>query len=70
MSQIEERKGFSFGNEPEKPFKLHQCYEKPGDTKQVKCSKCGAGKLEVGTGSYYTVIRCPTCGHESCIHDG
>ena len=67
---MEEDEGFSFGHEPEKPFALYQCYEKLGDTKQVKCAKCGRTTLEVGCGSYLTVIRCPDCGHESCIHDG
>ncbi len=67
---MEENEGFSFGNEPERPFALHQCYEKPGDTKQVKCARCGRTTLEVGQGSYYTVIRCPDCGHEYCIHNG
>ena len=65
-----EYEGFIFDNEPDKPFMLHQSYEKPGDTKQVKCAKCGRATLEVGQGRYYTVIRCPDCGHESCIHDG
>lgn len=70
MSDIEEYDGFSFGHEPEKPFDLHQVYEKAGDTKQVKCAKCGETRLEVGHGSYYTVLRCPNCGHEACVHDG
>lgn len=62
--------GFSYDNEPEKPFILHQCYEKPGSTKQVKCTKCGRKELEVGVGSYFGVIRCPHCGHEACLYDG
>ena len=68
--KIEVVEGFSFGHEPVKPFALHQTYEKPGATKQVRCAKCGRTTLEVGQGSYYTVVRCPDCGHESDIHDG
>lgn len=67
---MKDKEGFSFGNTPDKPFVLHQNFEEPSDTKQVKCSKCGRSTLEVGKGSYYTVIRCPDCGHESCIHEG
>lgn len=67
---LEEYDGFSFGHEPEKPFELHQVYERKGDTKQVKCAKCGASELEVGCGDHFTVIRCPKCNHESCIHNG
>jgi len=62
--------GFEYGIDPENEFHLHQVYEKPGSVKQVICAKCGQKELEVGCGSYYTVIRCPKCGHESCIHDG
>lgn len=62
--------GFTFGHFTDKPFKLHQVYEKPGDTWLVGCGKCGRTTLEVGAGCRFTVIRCPDCGHESCIHDG
>ena len=62
--------GFSFYNEPETPFKLHQCYEEPGSVKQVYCAKCGNKELEVGQGSYITVVRCAKCGHEADIHNG
>ena len=67
---IIEDNGFSWGHKPEKPFKLHQIYEPEGSVGQIKCAKCGRTELEVGTGSHFTVIRCPDCGHESCIHDG
>lgn len=62
--------GFSFDNEPDKQFKLHQSYQEPGDTKQIKCAKCGQTRLEVGHGDYFTVVRCPDCGHECCVHNG
>jgi len=67
---FDEYNGFTYGNEPDIPFKLHASYEEPGSTKLVMCAKCGATKLEVGQGSYYTVVRCPNCHHESCIHMG
>lgn len=67
---FDEYRGFTFENEPETPFKLYQTYENPGDTKLVACAKCGATKLEVGHGSYFTVVRCPNCRHEACIHNG
>ena len=68
--ELMEYEGFSFGNEPEKPFTLHQEYEEKGSTKQVKCAKCGRTALEVGCGSYFAVLRCPDCGHEHCLCSG
>ena len=65
-----EYKGFLFNCKPETEFKEYQVYEHPGDTKSVKCAKCGRIELEVGQGSYFTVVRCPNCKHEACIHDG
>ena len=56
--------------EPEVPFRLHQSYEQPGDTKQVACAVCGRKTLEIGQGDRFTVARCPDCGHEECIHEG
>ena len=67
---ITEDGGFSFGHEPDIKFRSYQCYEGEGSVKQVQCAKCGETKLEVGQGSYYTVVRCPVCLHEQCIHDG
>jgi len=68
--EIEIYEGFSFGNEPEKEFVLHESFGRPGDTKQVRCAKCDETKLEVGSGTHFTIVRCPNCGHEACIHDG
>jgi len=65
-----ERDGFVLSIVPDVPFRLHQCYEPPDDTTLCGCAKCGTTRLEVGYGHYYTVIRCPDCGHEICIHDG
>jgi len=69
-AEINEWLGFSFGHDPDVAFELYQCYEKPGSTKQIKCAKCGRTTLEIGQGSYFTVIRCPNCKHEMCIHNG
>lgn len=70
MSDVKEKGGFTLEREPYVPFTLHQVYEEPGDTELVRCAKCGTSKLEVGCGHCYTVIRCPDCGHEYCIHEG
>ena len=51
-------------------FKLHQCYEKPGDTEQYFCDKCGNDRFYVGLGSHFTVAKCVKCLHEECVHDG
>lgn len=55
---------------PKVPFKLHQCYTKPGSTKQVICTKCGCQNLDVGSDDCFTVVRCRKCRYEECIHDG
>ena len=55
---------------PAIPFRLHQIYDKPGSVELVSCRKCGAGTLDVGQGSYFTVVRCRTCGVETKIHEG
>lgn len=62
--------GFIEGIEPAVPFRLHQVYEEPGSVKLVACAKCRSTHLEVGLGSYYVVVRCPTCKHESCLFNG
>lgn len=62
--------GFIEGIEPDVPFRLHQVYEKPGSVKLVACEKCRTTHLEIGLGSYYVVVRCPKCGHESNIFNG
>jgi hypothetical protein len=64
-----EDENLTFLNEPSIPFKLHQSYEKSGDTKQIIC-KCGCKKFEVGQGSFFTVLRCLKCNIEQCVHDG
>lgn len=51
------------------PFKTGQVYTSNKAAKYI-CSKCGEDKFQVGCDSYYTVIRCPTCKWEECIHDG
>ena len=50
-------------------FHLGQCYENTA-AKTVECAKCGSREFNVGSGSYFTAIRCPKCGWEVCFHDG
>lgn len=50
-------------------FSIGQLYDDHGAYKQI-CQKCGGDKFEVGIGSYYTAVRCPTCLWEVCVHDG
>ena len=50
-------------------FHIGQSYEKsPCET--LQCSICGNTQFQVGKGSLYTAIRCPTCEWELCIHEG
>lgn len=37
---------------------------------QYKCSRCGGDTFEVFGGNYRTIVRCPTCLYEQCVHDG
>lgn len=55
---------------PKTKFSLYQGYDGPGSTKQIECAKCGSNKFYVGSGSYFTVVKCCKCNHEECIHDG
>ena len=36
----------------------------------IRCKKCGALEFNVGSGDYFTAIRCVKCGWEECIHEG
>ena len=36
----------------------------------IICNKCGADEFIVGSGEYYTAIKCKTCGYEVAIHEG
>ena len=50
-------------------FHIGQSYkEEVADT--VFCKHCGGKEFNVGTGDYFTAIRCVTCHYEICIHDG
>ena len=53
----------------EDEFSIGQCYDKL-PAKKIVCNKCGSDKFIVGTGSYYTAIKCPNCKYEICIHSG
>lgn len=50
-------------------FHIGQSYEKkPAET--LVCKFCGSTEFNVGSGSYYTAIRCPKCEWELNIHNG
>jgi len=53
----------------EDEFSIGQCYEDI-PARKLRCKKCGSTKFIVGTGNYYTAIKCPKCKWERCIHDG
>ncbi len=36
----------------------------------ISCRKCGSDRLYVGVAQYYTAIKCPDCGWQTCIHEG
>ena len=55
--------------ENDETFHLGQSYEDHAAT-TLACKKCGSREFNVGTGHYYTAIKCPYCGWEVCIHDG
>jgi hypothetical protein len=50
-------------------FRVGQSYEKK-PCKTFYCKKCGSNKFYVGTGNYFTAIKCVNCNYEICVHDG
>ena len=50
-------------------FHIGQSYDNENCVTLV-CDTCGCDKFTVGTGSYFTAIKCDKCGWERCIHDG
>ena len=50
-------------------FHIGQSYEN-GAAKTLECVKCGSKEFNVGSGNYFTAIRCVKCEWEYCIHDG
>lgn len=50
-------------------FHIGQTYEDQ-PAQAIKCTRCGSDRFHVGQGSYYTAVKCPTCGWELCIHEG
>lgn len=51
------------------PFHVGQEYvDQP--VPMFKCKSCGGTEFNVGSADYFTAIRCPKCGWESCIHEG
>lgn len=53
-----------------KDWKVGQCNEETVGTKTIKCSICGGTDFNVGSGSYFTAIRCVNCKYEICVHEG
>lgn len=51
------------------PFHIGQSYESE-PAKTLRCLQCGGIEFNVGQGSYFTGIRCVTCGWEACVHEG
>ena len=38
--------------------------------KTVECVSCGGREFNVGSGHYFTAIRCVKCQWEICFHEG
>ncbi len=50
-------------------FHVNNCYEEtPSST--IFCKVCGGNVFNVGSGSYFTAIRCVKCEYEIGIHEG
>jgi len=68
--------GFSYYDEDickyidDELFHIHQSYEKRSNTQTIKCTKCGSSYFNVGSGDYFTAIKCVNCKWEICIHQG
>ena len=39
-------------------------------TVQLVCRLCGADRLMVGQGPYFTAVKCINCGYEVGVHEG
>lgn len=50
-------------------FHIGQSYEETV-AKTIYCKNCGGKEFNVGSGNYFTAIRCVKCEWELCIHDG
>jgi hypothetical protein len=50
-------------------FHIGQSYAKKLAT-ALQCKECGGKQFYVGRGYCYTVIKCPVCEWEMCIHEG
>jgi len=51
------------------PWHVGQSYEDE-PARPLRCTTCGGTQFAVAQGSYFTALRCPTCGWEACIHNG
>lgn len=55
--------------EDDETFHIGQSYEDMAAT-TIACAYCGGRTFNVGVGSCFTAIRCPSCEWEACIHEG
>lgn len=55
--------------ENRRKFAMRQTYVKEPAQSYV-CKRCGGDTFYVGSSECFTVIRCPTCQWEVCVHDG
>ena len=53
-----------------KDWKIGQSYDNTISTETIVCSICGGVEFNVGSGTYFTGIRCVKCKYEICVHDG
>jgi hypothetical protein len=50
-------------------FHIGQCYEDEA-AKTLECAKCGGREFNVGSGDFFTAVRCIKCEWEICWHNG
>ncbi len=50
-------------------FSIGQYGEETAAT-TLGCKRCGGTTFHVGSATYFTAIKCTSCGWERCINDG
>lgn len=50
-------------------FHIGQSYEDTA-AETIVCKICGGNEFNIGSGCYFTAIRCTKCEYEICIHEG
>jgi ribosomal protein S27E len=53
----------------DKTFVIGQIYERHAAT-TLRCKKCKSMAFNVGSGSWFTAIKCVNCEWQICVHDG